>query len=55
MYGVFITTGLECVRFETDPDGQLTRWESTDDLDALTEDFGAVAVGIAMKRTGQLR
>jgi hypothetical protein len=54
MYGVFVTGALGCVVFETGPAGDLFRWESTDDLDALAEDFRAVAVGVAMKRSGQI-
>ncbi|MET7749679.1 hypothetical protein [Micromonospora sp. NPDC005367] len=49
--GVFVTTDLECVVFETGSNGQLIRWESTDDLNALTKDFRAVATGVAMRRT----
>jgi hypothetical protein len=54
MYGVFVTSDVECVRFETGPDGHLIRWETIDDLGALTKAFAAVAVGIAMKRSGQI-
>jgi hypothetical protein len=52
LYGVIITANEECVRFESAPNGRLTRWEIIKDPDALTDDFQAVSVGIAMKRGG---
>jgi hypothetical protein len=53
-YGVIVTANQECVRFESAPDGWLTRWEMIEHPDALTADFQAVAVGIAMKRGGEI-
>lgn len=54
-YGVFLTVDLHCIRFETGPDGELTEWRNIDDLSALTKDFQAVAVAIAMRRAGEIR
>jgi hypothetical protein len=53
-YGVFITAGLELVRFEIGRNAQLISWEIVDDPDVLAEDFAAVAIGITMKRAGQI-
>ena len=53
-YGVLVTAKQECVRFECAPDGWLTRWEIIQDPEALTADVQAVAVGIAMKRGGEI-
>ncbi len=53
-YGVFVTANQECVRFESAPNGWLTRWELIDHPAALTADFPAVSVGIAMKRGGDI-
>jgi hypothetical protein len=53
-YGVILTAGQKCVRFETAPNGSLARWETIDEPDALTSDFQAVSVGISMMRRGQI-
>lgn len=53
-YGVLLTTNQGCVRFETAPNGSLTRWETVDEPHALTSDFQAVSVGISMMRSGQI-
>ena len=53
-YGVVLTGSQECVRFEIAPDGSLKRWETIDNLDVLTSDFQAVAVGIAMMTEGKI-
>ena len=53
-YGVFVTAHLDFVRFEILKNGRLTLWEIVDDPDTLAEDFGAAAVGITMKRAGQI-
>jgi hypothetical protein len=53
-YGVLVTASQECVRFEIAPDGRLTRWELIEQPEALTADFQAVSVGIAMKRGGDI-
>jgi hypothetical protein len=37
-YGVFVTANQECVRFESAPNGWLTRWELIDHPAALTAD-----------------
>jgi hypothetical protein len=53
-YGVIVTADQECVRFECARDGRLTCWEVVEDPDGLTSDFGAVAVGIAMRAHGEI-
>ena len=53
-YGVILTATQECVRFETMPNGLLTRWEIVDKRGDLTSDFQAVSVGISMMRSGQI-
>jgi hypothetical protein len=56
-YGVILTGSQECVqcvRFETAPNGSITRWEIIDRPDALTSDFQAVSVGISMMRSGEI-
>jgi hypothetical protein len=53
-YAVILTASQDCVRFETDPSGLLTRWEIIDDPDTLTSDFQAVSVGVSMMRSGQI-
>ena len=52
--GVLITGAGECVLFETGARGSLVRWEPVDDIGRLDTDFDAVAVGIEMKRTGEI-
>jgi hypothetical protein len=54
LYGVILTAGQECVRFETASNGSFTRWEITDEPDALISDFEAVSVGISMMRNDQI-
>lgn len=53
-YGVILTANQECIRFEADPGGSLTRWENIDNPDVLTSGFQAVSVGISMMRRGQI-
>jgi hypothetical protein len=53
-YGVLLTANQECVLFESASDGRLTRWEMIEQPEALTVDFEAVSVGIAMKRVGEI-
>jgi hypothetical protein len=53
-YGVLITGAGQCVLFETDPRGSLIRWEDVDDIARLENDFAAVAVGVEMKRNGEI-
>ena len=53
-YGVVITGAGECVLFETDARGTLILWEPVDDLARLEGDFDAVAVGVEMKRNGEI-
>jgi hypothetical protein len=53
-YGVFITAGLELVRFEIGRNAQLISWKIVDDPDVLAEDFASAAIGITMKRAGQI-
>jgi len=53
-YGVILTAAQECLRFETMPNGLLTRWEIVDERGDLTSDFQAVSVGISMMRSGQI-
>jgi hypothetical protein len=53
-YGVILTASQDCIRFETAPNGSITRWELVDKPDALTSDFQAVSVGISMMRSGEI-
>ncbi|GAA3388384.1 hypothetical protein [Cryptosporangium minutisporangium] len=51
--GVFIDADLRCIRFEIDSAGRGARWEETD-VESLAQYFGAVAIGLAMRRAGDL-
>lgn len=53
-YGVLLTPGQECIRFEIDPEGSTTTWERVDDPDSLAGDFQAVSAGLDMIRNGQI-
>ena len=53
-YGVLITGAGQCVLFETDARGTLILWETVDDIARLENDFDAVAVGVEMKRNGEI-
>jgi hypothetical protein len=53
-YGVLITDAGQCVLFETDARGTLILWETVDDIARLENDFDAVAVGVEMKRNGEI-
>jgi hypothetical protein len=53
-YGVVITPSQECLRFETTPNGSITRWELISKPDALAPDFQAVSIGISMVRSGEI-
>jgi hypothetical protein len=51
-YGVVITSGADCICFETDRYGAIRRWEFVEDPADLISDFGAVSVAIDMQRNG---
>jgi hypothetical protein len=53
-HGVLIADAGQCVLFETDARGTLIRWETVDDIARLENDFDAVAVGVEMKRNGEI-
>jgi len=53
-YGVFLTSGIQCIRFETAPNGLLAKWEIINDPNALASDFEAVPAGISMIRNGEI-
>lgn len=53
-YGVLLSAGGECIVFESEGDGTLTRWERIEDTSVLADDFEAVEVGIAMQRSGEI-
>lgn len=55
-YGVAITSGLKCIRFDLAADGSVTEWAEVVDIDSLTVDFQAVkvAVQLAKHRWGSL-
>ena len=51
-YGVVPTAAVQCIVFETGPEGSLTRWEHVEDVTTLENAFEAVAVGVSMQRRG---
>jgi hypothetical protein len=53
-YGVILTHGYECIRFEIAPNGSLAMWDKIDELDDLKSGFQAVPTGISMMRRGQI-
>jgi hypothetical protein len=54
MYGVVLTEDRRCIRFEIDPDGNVTQWDLIEDLDVLADDFQAVNVGVEMLDNGDI-
>jgi hypothetical protein len=53
-YGVLVLDDESCVLFATNPRGSLLRWETVRDIATLETDFRTIAVGLEMKRNGEI-